>query len=312
MKDKFCNLHTHTHASVGDSVIKVPDLVKAVEGYGQDYVAVTDHGTTASWSELNNECKNSTVNALFGNEFYCKPTMAKPTDRTRYHLVCIAMNETGLQNINKMQSIACRPENRYYKPLLAHPTLFNHFEGIFVSTACSLSYISQMLWNGQDEIAYDFLNQLLNTFGVDNVAIELQFHPTYVNDDGDYVQNYLNEKLIEMYESTDCKYIINTFDSHAIYDKDRINRKNLQSIAWKKSPDEISDTLKSNVLGNTELTYQFAYESGVDDDTLIQKCIDNTHKIAEKCCFKRKEYDRIIPDFVEHRHFKQIFCKQIY
>ena len=311
MKDNFVNLHVHTHASVGDSVIKVPELVKAVEGYNQDYIAVTDHGSTASWNELNNECKNSPVNALFGNEFYCKPTMAKPSDRTRYHLVCIAMNETGLQNINKMQSIACRPEHRYYKPLLAHPVLFNHSDGIFISTACSLSYISQNLLNGEEDKAYAFLNRLLDIFGADNVAIELQFHPDYA--DGDFlVQDFLNDKLIEMYDNTDCKWLINTFDSHVLYDQDRKNRKNLQSISWKRSPDEIEDTLRSNVLGNSELTYQFAHESGIEDDTLIKRCIDNTHRIAEKCCFKKREYDRIIPDFVEHRHFKQIFCKQIY
>lgn len=309
MTDNFVNLHLHSEASVGDSVIKIPQLIQQVGEYQQDYVAVTDHGSVANWYSLQKSCEGTNVKPLYGNEFYCKTTLDKPKDQTRYHIVCIAMSPKGAENINRMQGISL--SHKYYKPLLPHQVLMTYTEDVFVSTACSLSYINQQLWNGNKDVAYDFLNALLDTFGKDNVAIELQYHPTLMLD-GRYWQNELNNELIEMYDNTDAKWIINTFDSHCLLDKDRMLRRVLMHKNWKKPIDEINETLKSNVLGNTELSYQFAHESGIEDDNLIQKCIDNTHKIAEKCYFDMPKYKRVIPHFDKHKEFKQIFLKKVF
>ena len=308
MTDNFVNLHLHSEASVGDSVIKIPQLIQQVGEYQQDYVAVTDHGSVANWYSLQKSCEGTNIKPLYGNEFYCKTTLDKPKDQTRYHIVCIAMSPKGAENINRMQGISL--SHKYYKPLLPHQVLMTYTEDVFVSTACSLSYINQQLWNGNKDVAYDFLNALLDAFGKDNVAIELQYHPTLMLD-GRYWQNELNNELIEMYDNTDAKWIINTFDSHCLLDKDRMLRRVLMHKNWKKPIDEISETLKSNVLGNTDLSYQFAHESGIEDDNLIQKCIDNTHKIAEKCYFKPETHGRVIPKFTQHKHFKEIFLKKV-
>lgn len=302
--DKFVNLHLHTDASLGDSVIKVEDLVKKVEEYGQEYVAISDHSSTMNWYALQQACSDSGVSPIFGNEFYCKTSLYKPSGKTRYHLVCLAMNEHGLQNIRKMQRISVK-DHFYWKPLLPHPILFENTEGIFVSTACSLSYINQMFLEEKDDKAYDFFNKLLDNFGSKNVSIELQYHPEYKD------QSFLNQKLIELYDNTDAKWIINTFDSHCLTDEDRVLRKKIQSINWKKNESEIPDTLKSNVLGNSELCFKFAHESGIEDNNLIQKCIDNTHKIAEKIYFEPKTYGRVIPKFTAHKEFKKIFLQKV-
>ena len=309
MTDNFVNLHLHSEASVGDSVIKIPQLIQQVGEYQQDYVAVTDHGSVANWYSLQKSCEGTNIKPLYGNEFYCKTTLDKPKDQTRYHIVCIAMRPKGAENINRMQGISL--SHKYYKPLLPHQVLMTYTEDVFVSTACSLSYINQQLWNGNQDVAYDFLNALLDAFGKDNVAIELQYHPTLMLD-GRYWQNELNNELIEMYENTDAKWIINTFDSHCLLDKDRMLRRVLMHKNWKKPIDEINETLKSNVLGNTELSYQFAHESGIEDDNLIQKCINNTHKIAEKCYFDMPKHKRVIPHFDKHKEFKQIFLKKVF
>ena len=309
MTDNFVNLHLHSEASVGDSVIKIPQLIQQVGEYQQDYVAVTDHGSVANWYSLQKSCEGTNIKPLYGNEFYCKTTLDKPKDQTRYHIVCIAMSPKGAENINRMQGISL--SHKYYKPLLPHQVLMTYTEDVFVSTACSLSYINQQLWNGNKDVAYDFLNALLDAFGKDNVAIELQYHPTLMLD-GRYWQNELNNELIEMYDNTDAKWIINTFDSHCLLDKDRMLRRVLMHKNWKKPIDEINETLKSNVLGNTELSYQFAHESGIEDDNLIQKCIDNTHKIAEKCYFDMPKYKRVIPHFDKHKEFKEIFLKKVF
>lgn len=304
-RDKFCNLHVHTDASIGDSIIKVPDLIKVLKEYGQGYCAITDHSSLMNHYAFQQECSKNNVKFLLGNELYCKKDYSKPDNKDRYHLVLIAMNQKGLENIRKIQRISVS-DHFYYKPLTPHPILFENTEGVFVSTACSLSYINQMFLEEKDDKAYDFFNKLLDNFGSKNVSIELQYHPEYKD------QSFLNQKLIELYDNTDAKWIINTFDSHCLTDEDRILRKKIQSINWKKPEEDIPDTLKSNVLGNNELCFKFAHESGIEDDNLIQKCIDNTYKIAERVYFKPKEYGPIVPKFRFHKEFKQIFCKEIY
>lgn len=309
-RDKFCNLHVHTDASIGDSIIKVPDLIKVLKEYGQGYCAITDHSSLMNHYAFQQECSKNNVKFLLGNELYCKKDYSKPDTQQRFHLVLLAQNEQGLQNIRKIQRIAVA-EHFYYKPLVPHDLIFENTEGIFCSTACALSYINDCFLNGNDEEAYDFFGKLLDAFGKDNVAIELQYHPTWKNEKGEYPQNYLNEKLIEMYYDMDAKWIINTFDSHVLTDKDRILRKKIQSINWKRPESEINDTLKSNVLGTSELSFNFAHESGIEDDKLIQKCIDNTYEIAEKCYFKPETHGRVIPKFTQHKHFKEIFLKKV-
>lgn len=309
--DKFCNLHLHTDASLGDSIITVPHLVQQLQEYNQEYCAITDHGTVMNHYSFLKACEGTNIKPIFGNEIYCKKNYIKPDNQQRFHLVLLAQNEKGLQNIRKIQRIAVA-EHFYYKPLVPHDLIFENTEGIFCSTACALSYINNQFLSHNDEEAYDFFGKLLDAFGKDNVAIELQYHPTWKNEKGEYPQNYLNEKLIEMYYDMDAKWLINTFDSHVLTDKGRILRKKIQSINWKRPESEINDTLKSNVLGTSELSFNFAHESGIEDDKLIQKCIDNTYEIAEKCYFEPKEYGPIVPVFDKHREFKQIFCKEIY
>lgn len=308
--DSFCNLHLHTDASIGDSIITVPSLVQKLQEYKQEYCAITDHGSLMNHYSFQQACKDTNIKPLFGNELYCKTTMSKPTDQNRYHLVLIAMNEEGLVNLRKLQRLSVA-DHFYYKPLTPHELIFENTEGLFCSTACALSYINNCFLNDDDEEAYDFFGKLLDGFGRDNVAVELQYHPTWKDDKGLHPQNYLNRKLIEMYYDMNAKWIINTFDSHVLTDKGRPLRKKIQSINWKKPEDEINDTLKSNVLGSSQLSFDLAHESGIDDDELIQLCINNTYEIAQRCYFEPKSYDRVIPKFTQHKHFKEIFLKKV-
>ena len=310
MNDNYVNLHLHTDASLGDSIITVPQLVNQLQEYGQEYCAITDHASLMNHYSFQQACKGTNIKPLFGNELYCKKDYSKPDNKDRYHLVLIAMNQKGLENIRKIQRISVS-DHFYYKPLTPHPLIIENTEGIFCSTACALSYINNQFLQGNDEEAYDFFGKLLDNFGRKNVAVELQYHPTWQDEHGNYPQNYLNAKLIEMYYDMNAAWIINTFDSHVLTDKGRPLRKKIQSINWKKPESEISDTLKSNILGTSAFSVSLAMESGIDDTNLIKQCIKNTHEIAQKCYFEPETYDRVIPKFNQHKHFKEIFLKKV-
>ena len=314
MKDNFCNLHLHSYYSIQDSVIKIKDLFPVIERYGQKAVAITDHGSVEGWSEFYLTSQQYNVKPIFGCEFYCKDTFMKPSNTDRFHLVVLAKNDNGIKIINKLQLEAGR--HFYYKPLLPYPFLFEHPDNIFISTACALGTIGQAFdiekTNTRYEKAEFFLNQLLDVFGKDNVALEFQFHPTWTSQKNPnyYPQNHINEELLKLWDNIDMKYCIVTTDAHFISNPNA--RKKLQADSWCKSFDDVDDSLKSNCIGNSKLIKQFAEESGFSDMKLVDTMIDNTSIITDKCnvtTVNNIDGKRIIPTFNKHNEFKKIFCK---
>ena len=307
MSEEFVNLHLHTHYSVGDATIKIPQLFYTAAEYNQKAVAITDHGSVEGWSEFYNVSQDSNVKPIFGNEFYCKEILEKPVDKTRFHLVVLAKNNNGVKNISRLQTIANK--HYYYKPLLPYPLLFEQPDDLFISTACSLGTIGQALDPKNTKKTFEdgenFLNKLLDVFGKENVALEFQFHPGYP------AQGIINEKLLDLYEMTDVKYIIVTTDAH--YLNNRATRRNLQADSWNKSVEDVSPTLESNCFGTPVKIKKFAQDSNFSNLALVDKMIANTNIVADKCnvdSINNIGNSRVLPHFNKHDKFKKIFLKE--
>lgn len=302
--DDFVNLHVHTYASLQDSIISPVDLVNQVIEYGQNAVAVTDHASVASWIALNNACMDnniSKVKPIFGNEFYCIPEYNK--SRRRDHLVLLAMNNEGLINIRRMQRIAV--ENSYYKPLLSYKKIEElPHDGIYCTSACSLSSISKCILNDNLDSAGDFCEYFNDIFN-GNFALELQFHPDYED------QSKINHALVELSDKYDIPLTVSC-DSHFLNENDKPVRKIIQAIAWKKKINDsnLYDSLKSNCVGNSDLVKQFAIESSFQYMHVVQKAIKQTNKIASLCNAELEEPQRRIPIFDKYDEFSQLMQMQ--
>src|SRR5690606_47912 len=112
-------LHTHSHYSLLDGLGKIDDLVaKAVE-YQMPALALTDHGVMYGAIEFYKKCKKAGIKPILGVEVYVAPnrhTDKRPKiDERPYHLILLAQNETGYQNLVKLTTIA-HLEGFYYKP----------------------------------------------------------------------------------------------------------------------------------------------------------------------------------------------------
>lgn len=308
MKDEFVNLHLHTHYSVQDSTIKIPELFYHIKQHGQKAVAITDHGSVEGWNDFFMVSKDfNEVKPIFGCEFYCKDTYLKPNDKFRYHLIVLAKNDNGIKTINKLQFES--EKHFYYKPLLPYPFLFENCDDIFVSTACSLGTIGQCYDkenpNKKYEEAEVFLNKLLDIFGKENVSLEFQFHPDYP------FQAILNSKLLDLWNTVDMKYCIATTDAHFISNADV--RRRLQADAWSRPYSEVKPSLKSNCVGTSDLVKKFAKESKFPSEKMVDLMIKNTSIIADKCNVEHINNiggDRVLPKFNKHGEFKKIFLKK--
>lgn len=317
--DNFVNLHVHTVASLQDSVIQVKDLINLVSQYGQSAVAVTDHSSCASWIELNNECRShnqdiinqyktkqadspdrpNLIKPIFGNEFYCWPEgVDKSKDRD--HLVLLAMNDEGLINIRRLQRLAV--EDSYYKPILKYEVLKeNNTNGIYCTSACSLSSISKAILNNDFNLAVKYAETFYDIFD-GNFSLECQFHPNYLD------QNIINEALVNISDKTDIPLTVSC-DSHFLNEEDRDLRKIIQCIAWKKkyNDPDTRDSLVSNCVGNSELVMAFAIASNFSYMHTVQNMIKQTNNIAAMCNAELEKPERRTPNFDKYDEFNQLF-----
>ena len=295
MKDLFVNLHCHTLYSKQDSIIKIDELVDKVKEYGQEACAVTDHSSTAAFYYFKQEAERVGIKPIFGNEFYINRNDNLKT-RNRDHLVCLAMNETGVKNINRMQDIAVR--HHYYKPILPYDSLEDYTQDIYATSACSLGAIPKLLLHDKIDEAWDCCDWFMDIFN-ENFSLELQIHPDYKE------QDKINNGLIKLHELTGIPLVVTT-DAHFLDESYRDTRRIVQAISWKKQYDEVTDSLKSNCVGNTELIMGFAKELHMDLN-IISKAIKQTNKIAKLCNANLCDDNRKVPVFDKYVEFDELF-----
>lgn len=295
MKDLFVNLHCHTLYSKQDSIIKINELADKVKEFEQDACAVTDHSSTASFFYFKQEAQRVGIKPIYGNEFYINENDNLKT-RNRDHLVCLAMNDEGLKNINRMQDIAV--QHHYYKPILPYDSLLDYSYGIYATSACSLGAIAKLLLANKIDEAWDCCDWFMDVFD-ENFSLELQIHPEYKD------QDIINNGLIKLHDLTGIPLIVST-DAHYLDEDYRDTRRIIQAISWKKQYDEIQDSLKSNCLGSTDLIMGFAEELNMDLN-IISKAIKQTNNISKMCNADLCNDDRKVPIFEKYNEFDKLF-----
>ncbi|MEM6260098.1 MAG: PHP domain-containing protein, partial [Planctomycetota bacterium] len=140
LKGGFVHLHLHSQYSLLDGGNRLDRLVKHVKALGMDAVAVTDHGNLHGAVEFYNLAKKQGVKPILGIEAYVAPDInGKTSDRTNreftgvsdggFHLVLLAENNAGWQNLLKLSSDAF-VNGFYFKPRMDKSTLKQWGEGL--------------------------------------------------------------------------------------------------------------------------------------------------------------------------------------
>ncbi|HPZ75014.1 MAG TPA: DNA polymerase III subunit alpha [Candidatus Pacearchaeota archaeon] len=177
---KFTHLHVHTHYSLLDGLPKIDDLLNYVKKLGMDSVAITDHGAMYGVIEFYQKAKKAGIKPIIGEEFYiAKEEMEQKRpniDNEKYHLILLAKNFTGYQNLVKLTTKAWL-EGFYYKPRIDEKTLKEHSEGLICLSACLQGKIPRLVLAGKLEEAEKLALKYQEIFGKDNFYLELQHHP---------------------------------------------------------------------------------------------------------------------------------------
>ena len=212
----FAHLHVHTEYSLLDGSNKIKEYVKRVKELGMDSAAITDHGVMYGVIDFYKACKEEGINPVLGCEIYVAPNSRFDKELTGgedryYHLVLLAENNTGYDNLMKIVSRGFT-EGYYYKPRVDMELLREYHEGIIALSACLAGEVSRYIQKGLVDEAKKAALRYQECFGKGNYFLELQDH-------GLPEQRMVNTTLLQMSRELDIP-LVATNDVHYTYADD--------------------------------------------------------------------------------------------
>ena len=270
----FTHLHVHTEYSLLDGSNKIKEYVSRVKELGMNSAAITDHGVMYGVIDFYKAARAAGIKPVLGCEVYVAPgsrfdrELSHGDDRY-YHLVLLAENNQGYQNLMKIVSKGF-VEGYYYKPRVDMEVLETYHEGIIALSACLAGEVQRYLVRGLYEEAKETACKYEKCFGKGNFFLELQDH-------GIPDQKTVNAGLMRMSEETGIE-LVATNDVHYTYAEDAEPHDILLCLQTGK---KLSDENRMRYEGG-----QYFVKSEEEMRTLFPyaaQAIDNTQKIADRC-----------------------------
>ena len=284
MPTEFVHLHVHSDYSLLDGACSIyqknkdkPDLIKLATEYGMSSVAITDHGVMGGAIEFYQKMNGNAIKPIIGCEVYVSPTSiddrnSRTPNIKGYHLILLAKDFKGYQNLCKLNAIA-HLKGLYYKPRIDKKVLAEHSEGLIGLSACLQGEIPQYLMKDQVKNAKTALNEYLDILGKENFYLEIMDH-------GIPEQTTANKGIIKLSREFDIP-VVATNDAHYLKKEHAKSHEMLLCIQTNSTMDDEKHFKFSSD--------QFYFKSG--DEMLSQfkdipESISNTLKVAERCNLK--------------------------
>lgn len=271
MPTPFIHLHVHSQYSMLDGAIRVSDLVDQAKEFGMGAVALTDHGAMYGALEFYEKAKKAGIKPLVGCEFYLAENGMQLHDRSaghNFHLVALAMDETGYRNLMKLASLA-QTQGFYYRPRIDRQTLYAHQEGLIVLTACLKGEIPWRLTHNDENGARARALELQKVFG-DRLYLEIQ-------ENGLPEQTIANKGLMALAKELGIK-LVATNDCHYLTKEESYAHEVLLCIQTSKTINDPNrfrfNTNELFFKSGDEMAAQFHY---------CPEAISNTLEVAERC-----------------------------
>ena len=270
----FTHLHVHTEYSLLDGSCKIKELVQCAKDLGMDSMAVTDHGVMYGVIDFYRAAREVGIKPIIGCEVYVAPgsrfdrETGSGEDRY-YHLVLLAENNQGYQNLMKIVSKGFI-DGFYYKPRVDYEVLETYHEGIIALSACLAGEVQRYLTRGMYEEAKKAALHYQEIFGKGNFFLELQDH-------GIPAQRTADQGLLRMSRELGIE-LVATNDIHYTFAEDAAAHDILLCIQTGK---KVADENRMRYEGG-----QYYCKSEQEMRQLFpyaQEAIENTHKIAERC-----------------------------
>ncbi len=175
----FTHLHVHTQYSILDGAAKIKQLIAKAKSLDMKALAITDHGNMYGTLEFFNEAIAQGLKPIIGCEMYVAEgsrfEKKGREDRSGFHLILLAKNKIGYQNLARLSSLGFKKDSFYYTPRIDKELLRKYSEGLIASSACLGGEIPYYIMNSGIERAAQTVQEYVDIFGED-FYLELQNH----------------------------------------------------------------------------------------------------------------------------------------
>jgi DNA polymerase-3 subunit alpha len=285
----FTHLHLHSQYSLLDGAIAFEKLFARCKDLGMDSVAVTDHGNMFGAIEFYTKALASHIKPIIGIEAYIAPNNRHDRTKTSisdaaYHLLLLAENNTGYQNLLKLATIGYT-EGFYYRPRIDKQILAELNEGLIACTACPKGELNVQMSGGDTKAARAVAEGYLKIFGPERYFIEIQSHQ---GDDPN-----INKALAD-FANTLGVGLVATNDVHFLDESDHEAHNCLCAISTSKKADD-----PDRLIYPSDVFFKSAEQMRALFPEWPQAC-DNTLEIAGRCNveidLKHRHAPRFHPD----------------
>lgn len=303
MSKDFVHLHVHTEYSLLDGFSRIKNLVNRAKELNMSAVAITDHGCMFGAIDFFKVAKKEGIKPIIGCEVYTAPRGMKDKDpnfdKSQGHLILLAKDTTGYQNLIKLVS-AAYVQGFYYKPRVDIDEIKKHSEGIIALSACLAGDVSQALMNRNYDKAKNIALKYKEIFGEENYYLEIQDHNLPE-------QKEVNRELIRLSKEIGVG-LVATNDVHYVRKEDSKIHDILMCIQMGKT---VNDPARMR-FGSDEF-YLKSREEMEEIFPEVQEALDNTSKIAQMCnvefdfnTIHLPQYD--VPDGYTPQEYLRMLC----
>lgn len=278
----FVHLHTHSHYSLLDGLSKIDGLINRAVEQKMPAMALTDHGSMYGAIQFYQKAKDANVKPILGVEAYIARRTINDRDprldSKPYHLTLLSRNLNGYRNLAKLVSTS-HLEGVYYKPRMDKDMLKANSDGITVLTGCLNSELSRTILAKEDAEAKKLLDFYIETFGKENVFLEVQDHPALAD------QVFVNEQIAKFSKEFGLP-IVATGDSHYLTHDDQAAHEVLLAVSTGKDIDDADRMTLSDVdlsIGTPdEMKKRFAdFPEAIENSLRVAEAVDLQLPIGE-------------------------------
>ena len=275
---KRVELHVHTQMSAMDAVIPVEKLVETAAAWGWSAVAITDHGVIQAFPNAAQTAEKlaksgTPIKIIYGMEGYLVGEDFK--QKFANHVIILARNKIGLQNLYKLVSIS-QIRFMHYRPRIPKKILAELREGLIIGSACEAGELIRAIVAGKsdaelEDIAnfYDYLE--IQPIHNNDFLVRSEEFPNITTDED--LRN-INRKVAALAKKLN-KPLIATTDAHFLEQEDSICRAVLMASKG------YTDADKQPPLYLRTTQEMFAEFDYLDEATAYEAIVTNPNKIAE-------------------------------
>tara|TARA_B100000315_G_scaffold260191_2_gene319887 strand:+ start:1911 stop:5372 length:3462 start_codon:yes stop_codon:yes gene_type:complete len=277
MGSEFVHLHLHTEYSLLDGAAKIEQLTQQAKRSGMPAIAITDHGNLFGAISFYETATKVGIKPIIGCEVYMAP--GSRFDRhghlahnEYHHLILLAKNITGYQNLIKLVA-AAHLEGFYYKPRIDKELLSQHHSGLIGLSGCLSGEVPYLIGQGKPEAAARVAGQYQDLFGKDSYYLEIQAN-------GLPEQTIANRGLLDIHRNLGIP-VVGTNDCHYLNKEDANAHDILLCLQTGKTVND-----PNRMRFHTHELYLKTPEEMVEAFVEVPRATHNTYVISEQCDLK--------------------------